>query len=133
MTIGGPQVGVGAIVVKGDALLMVKRGKEPALGLWSVPGGRVEQGEQLKDAVRREVKEETGLDVEVADFAGVYESMGEPHFVILDYRAEPIGDADPVAAADAADARWVPFADIAHLECTPRLVETLRGWGVLPE
>ena len=111
---------------------MVKRGKEPALGLWSVPGGRVEQGEQLQDAVRREVKEETGLEVDVGEFAGVYESLGEPHFVILDYRAKPIGDAEPAAGGDAADARWVPFAEIENLECTPRLVETLKGWRVLP-
>ena len=128
-----PRVGVGAIVVKDGALLMVKRGQEPARGLWSVPGGRVEQGEQLRDAVQREVKEETGLDVEVGDLVGVFEAIGRPHFVILDYRAEPTGDAAPVAAGDADEVRWVPFAQIEDLACTPRLVPTLKGWGVLPE
>ena len=129
----GPQVGVGAIVVKDGALLMVKRGSDPALGLWSVPGGRVEQGERLRDAVRREVKEETGLDVEVGELVGVFEALGPPHFVILDYRAKPTDDAAPVAAGDAADVRWVPFEEMDGLECTPRLAETLRGWKVIPE
>lgn len=114
---------------------MVRRAHEPAKGLWSLPGGRVEKGEYIADAIKREVKEETGLDVDVRDLVGIFEVTGEaewnPHYVILDYAAVPIGGTEPRAAGDASDARWVPFDEIRSLECTPRFVETLTAWGVL--
>ncbi|HEX2195331.1 MAG TPA: NUDIX hydrolase [Actinomycetota bacterium] len=127
-----PQVAVGAIVVKDDRLLMIRRAKEPGEGLWSLPGGRVEHGEYLADALRREVAEETGLAVEVQDLVGILEVVGDPHYVILDYFAEVVGDDAPVAAGDVSDARWVSLGEVASLPCTPRFHETLRGWGVLP-
>ncbi len=128
----GPTVGVGAVVLKDDALLMVQRGREPGRGLWSLPGGRVEHGEYLTDAVAREIREETGVAIRVKDLLGIYEIVGRGHYVVLDYSAEPIGDDEPVAAGDAAQARWVPLHEIKELDCTPRFVETLSGWGVLP-
>ncbi len=131
MNTGVPQVAVGAIVVHDGALLMVQRGQEPARGLWSVPGGRVEQGEYLVDALKREVAEETALAVEVGDLLGILEVVGDPHYVILDYMAEVQGSADAVPSGDAADVRWVPLDEVAALPCTPRFVETMRGWGVL--
>ena len=92
----GPIVGVGAVVIRDDNhLLMVRRGKEPAKGLWSLPGGRLEHGEYIADAVAREVKEETGLDVEVVRLAGIFEVPGEQHYVILDYIAEVQGHPEP--------------------------------------
>ncbi len=127
-----PRLGVGAIVVRDETLLMVKRDEEPARGLWSVPGGHVESGEYLQDAVRREVKEETGLDVDIDRLVGIFEILGDPHYVILDFLARPAGDEALRPSGDAAEARWVPFDEVTRLECTPRLVETLRGWGVLP-
>ncbi|HEX2057760.1 MAG TPA: NUDIX hydrolase [Actinomycetota bacterium] len=127
-----PQVAVGAIVVRDEKLLMIRRAKEPGAGLWSLPGGRVEHGEYLADALRREIAEETGLEVEVRDLVGILEVVGDPHYVILDYFAEVAGDASPVASGDASDARWVPLDEVASLPCTPRFHETLRGWGVLP-
>ncbi|MDQ3953311.1 MAG: NUDIX hydrolase [Actinomycetota bacterium] len=127
-----PQVAVGAIVVKDDRLLMIRRAKEPGAGLWSLPGGRIEHGEYLADALQREVAEETGLDVRVHDLVGILEVVGEPHYVILDYYAEVLGDDAPVASGDVSDARWVPLDEVASLPCTPRFEETLRGWGVLP-
>ena len=130
-TTARPIVGVGAIVVHDGALLMVKRGREPGLGLWSAPGGRVEHGESLTSAVAREVLEETGLSVSVGDLVGVLEVFGDEHFVVLDYLAEPVGGSELTPGADAADARWVPLDDVVSLECTPLFVETLRGWGVL--
>ncbi len=127
-----PQVAVGAIVVEDDRLLMIRRTKKPGAGLWSLPGGRVEHGEYLADALRREVAEETGLDVQVHDLVGILEVVADPHYVILDYYAEVAGDAAPVASDDVSAARWVPLDEVAALPCTPRFVETLRGWGVLP-
>jgi 8-oxo-dGTP diphosphatase len=128
-----PLIGVGAVVVRDGALLMIRRGKEPYAGRWSVPGGTLEHGEYLTDAVRREVLEETGVDVEVGDLLGILELWREPHYVILDYVATPTGDAEPRPGDDASEVRWVPLDEIPSLECTPRFVETLRGWGVLAD
>ena len=126
-----PRVAVGAIVVRDGALLMVRRAREPASGLWTVPGGHLEHGEHLAEAVRREVAEETGLDVEVRDLMGIFEVVGEPHFVILDFVAVAAGNSPPQPGDDVSDVRWVPLEEVPRLECTPRFVETLRGWGVL--
>lgn len=111
---------------------MVRRGQAPSEGLWTVPGGRVEPGEHLADAVRREVKEETGLAVDPGELLGVLEVItGEWHYVIHDYLAAVTGDSVITAGDDAAEARWVPLGEVAKLDCTPRFVETLTGWGVL--
>lgn len=126
-----PQVAVGAVVVRDDALLMVRRARDPGAGLWSLPGGRVERGEYLADAVRREVTEETGLDITVGNLVGIFEVIGDPHYVILDFFARVDGAADPQPSGDATEVRWVPLDEVEELECTPRFIETLRGWGVL--
>lgn len=126
-----PLIGVGAVVVKEGSLLMVRRGKEPYLGRWSIPGGTLEYGEYLTDAVRREVMEETGIEIEVGDLLGILELWRDPHYVILDYVATPTDDADPRPGSDASEVRWVPLEEVPAMECTPRFVETLRGWGVL--
>ena len=118
-------------MLKDDALLMVRRGNDPGKGLWSIPGGRLEPGEYISDGVAREVKEETGLDVEVRGLLGIFEVPGDPHYVVLDHTATPIGDAEPVPGDDVDAARWVPIDEVPKLECTPRLVETLRAWGAL--
>lgn len=110
---------------------MVRRGKEPYLGRWTIPGGTLEHGEYLTDAVRREVMEETGIEIEVGDLLGVLEVWRDPHYVILDYIATPAGDAIPRAGSDASEVRWVRLEEVPELECTPRFVETLRGWGIL--
>jgi 8-oxo-dGTP diphosphatase len=131
MVSSGPRVGVGAVVVHDGALLLVQRANAPGKGLWSLPGGHVEHGELLADAVRREVLEETGLDVEVGDLAGIFEVPGDPHYVILDFLATVKERGAPLAAGDVGDARWVPLDDVAALDCTPRFVETLTAWGIL--
>ncbi|MDQ3660919.1 MAG: NUDIX hydrolase [Actinomycetota bacterium] len=129
----GPFVGVGCVVVRNGALLMVRRGREPAKGLWSLPGGRLEHGECLVEAAAREVLEETGVEVKVSDLLGVYEALGDTHFVVLDYIGEAVGGAaEPRGGEDAAEARWVPLEEISTLDCTPRLSETLTAWKVLP-
>ena len=125
-----PQLAVGAVVVSDGSLLMVQRDQEPAKGLWTLPGGRVERGEYIEDALRREVEEETGIDVEVERLLGIFEVVGDPHFVILDFLATAAPGAEPRAATDVAAARWVPLDEVETMELTPRLVETLRAWGV---
>jgi 8-oxo-dGTP diphosphatase len=127
-----PILGVGAIVVRDEALLMVRRAQEPARGLWSVPGGKVERAEYLSDAVRREVREETGLEIEVGDLAGFFEVIGDDdHYVIMDFLGTYEGDDPPRPGDDVDRVRWVPLEEIAMLECTPRFVELLTAWGVL--
>jgi 8-oxo-dGTP diphosphatase len=111
---------------------MVRRGREPGLGLWSLPGGRVEQGERIADALRREVKEETGLDVEVGELAGVFEVVGDGHYVVVDHFVSLSSQATPTPGSDASDVRWVPLEEIGDLDCTPRLIETLQSWNALP-
>lgn len=126
-----PIVGVGAIIIDNGGIVMVRRGRGPAEGLWSLPGGRVEQGELVEDALRREVKEETGLDVEITGFAGVFEILGDAHYIVLDYIARRKGG-ELEAGTDAAEVRLVPLDEIEDLECTPRLIQTLRRWSVVP-
>ncbi len=128
-----PYLGVGAVVVEDGKLLMVQRGKEPAKGRWSVPGGHVEDGEYIVDALQREVREETGLEIEPGELLGIFEVVGERHIVILDYLATVAGDPTPRAGADADDVRWVPLDEVDSLPTTPRFAETLRGWGVLTD
>jgi 8-oxo-dGTP diphosphatase len=129
----GPLVGVGAVVVRDGALLMVRRAKDPARGLWSVPGGRLEHGETLAQAAAREVLEETGVEVLVGGLLGVFEVPGETHYVILDFLATATSDRNPAPAGDVSEARWVPFEEIPSLPCTPRLHETLEAWGIVTE
>ncbi len=125
-----PQIAVGAVVVFDDMLLMVQRNQDPASGLWSVPGGRLEHGEYLKQAVVREVREETGLTVEVGDLLGILEVVGDPHYVILDFVATVPEPGEPHPGDDVAAVAWVNLEEVSARDCTPRFVETLRGWGV---
>ena len=113
-----PVVGVGAVVVKDGKALIIKRAHEPRKGEWSLPGGRVELGEALVDAVRREIKEETGLDiavgpiVEVLDRVHHHDGRVRYHFVIVDYLCTCIGG-ELRAGDDADDAAWVTSDEIA--------------------
>ena len=112
-----PVVGVGAVVVKDAKALIIKRGHEPRKGEWSLPGGRVELGETLVAALKREIKEETGLDVEVGPIIETFDRIHEHdgrvryHFVIIDYLCTCSGG-DLCAADDAEDAAWVAADDL---------------------
>lgn len=125
MTAPRPTVAVGAFVFDGDRVLVVQRGAPPGEGLWSVPGGKQEPGETLAQAVAREVREETGLVVEVGALACVVERMGDAyHYVILDYRARVIGGA-LAPGSDARAARFVTLDELAALPHTEGLLECL--------
>jgi 8-oxo-dGTP diphosphatase len=132
----GPEVAVGAIALGPDGILLVRRGHGPAAGTWSVPGGRVELGETLHEALVREVAEETGIQVAVDRFVGWVERMddGPPgtHFVILDFAVTPLDAAAvPVAGDDAAEVAWVPVADLGDYRLAPGLLDFLEDSGVL--
>jgi len=130
-----PIVGIGAVIVKDNKVLLIKRAGDPGRGLWSIPGGLVELGEKIKDAVRREVKEETGLDVRVGEIADVTEIITRDeegkvkyHFVIVDFFAEVLrGELKP--SSDALEAKWVEFKDLRKYRLTEtveRLFKKLR-------
>lgn len=132
-----PLVGVGAVIVHEGRVLLVQRGREPLKGRWSIPGGLIEVGEMLHEAVVREVREETGLEVEPVELVELLDRIhreGERvryHYVIADYLCRVIGGT--LKAADDADAvRWVQRADwnshsALMLEpITVRVIE--RGW-----
>jgi 8-oxo-dGTP diphosphatase len=121
-----PIVAVAAIVFDPEGrVLLIERGKPPGVGLWSVPGGRLEGAETLAQGVAREVREETGLLVEVGPLACVIERMGDDHhFVILDYLARVIGGT-LAAASDARAARWVTADELPALSLTDGLVDVL--------
>lgn len=120
----------------GRRILLVRRGREPAKGTWSVPGGRVEAGESHEAATAREVLEETGLEVLVGRLVGTVErdAPGGRVYVIHDHecRLAPGAEADAVRAGDDADdAAWFTPDELRTLDCAPGLVEALTGWGVL--
>lgn len=137
MTPAGPPIVpcVGAIVHDAAGrLLLIRRGHEPHVGLWSLPGGRVEDGETLEQAVRREVAEETGLVVRPGAVAGRVSipASGVVYDVVDLVCTLDRPDQTPVAADDATDVVFADADALERLPCTPRLLETLRAWGVLP-
>ncbi len=128
---------VGAIVVDPSGrLLLVRRGTEPAKGSWSLPGGRVEPGEDDPAATAREVLEETGLVVEVGELVGTVERDAPRGgvYVIRDYRCAPAAGSEPEAVRagdDADDVRWCTPDEVRALHTSPGLVDALVDWGVL--
>ncbi len=119
-----PRVGVGAVVLQDGHVLLVRRGRPPAQGKWSIPGGLVHLGETTEAAAVREVEEECGLTVRLGGVAGVVDRIiADPdgrvryHYVLIDYLAIPeSGELRP--GSDAADARWVPIGEVGRYETT---------------
>ncbi|HEY2446746.1 MAG TPA: NUDIX hydrolase [Rhizomicrobium sp.] len=127
-------VGVGA-VIRNDrgAVLLVRRSNAPRAGEWSLPGGKVEYGETLRAALVREIREETGLEIEALDLIDVAEigcdseaGTQDKQYVLVDFRARVVGGV-LVAGSDAADARWFAEDEIDRLEIwseTRRVIES---------
>lgn len=109
-------IGVGAVVFRGADVLLIRRGKAPFMGQWSIPGGGLDEGERLEDAARREVMEETGVEIRLLGLIGVYEALptardGEGvlrHTLMIDYAAEWVAG-EPVAGDDAVAAAFVNY------------------------
>ena len=132
---GGPEVAVGAVVIDHDRLLLVRRGRGMAQGFWSVPGGRVQHGETLAEAVTRELREETGLEGLCGPFIGWAELLDEEtdsHVVVLDFEVTVMGEETPVAGDDAAEVRWVDLHEVGEQRLAPGLAEFLHDHGIIP-
>jgi 8-oxo-dGTP diphosphatase len=128
-----PILGVGALVFQRNRILLVERGKAPLKGYWSLPGGVLETGELLRDGIRREVKEETGLDVEPVEVATIFERImpdaaGKPeyHYVLVDYVCRvTAGVAAP--ASDASAVAWVTEDNLKNYQLTSGTLPVIQA------
>jgi 8-oxo-dGTP diphosphatase len=119
-----PVPGVGALIFQGDRILMAQRGKEPLKGWWSLPGGALEVGESLADAVRREVREETGLKIQPLGVLEIFERIlrdangaAEYHYVLMDYVCRVTGG-ELCAGDDVCAVEWVRRRDLPAMQIT---------------
>lgn len=129
----GPELCVGAVVVRDGSILLIRRGSPPGEGLWSVPGGRVQRGETMAEAARRELREETSLDGDAGQVVGWTELIGRRrHYVVVDFWMTVAPDATPVAGTDASDAAWVAFGDLENWDLVDGLIEFLTEHQVMP-
>ncbi len=114
-----PVPAVGVVCLRGDAVLLIRRGTPPLLGSWSLPGGKIEWGERAVDAALRELAEETGVEAQLLGLVEVADGLfGDRHYVLVDYAARWVAG-EPVAGDDAAAAAFHPLSSI----------ETLGLWG----
>lgn len=130
---GRPELCVGAIAVDRGDLLLVRRGRGPAAGRWAVPGGRVDCGETLAEAVVRELREETGLEGVCGPLLGWAERL-EPdgaHYVILDFTVTVLAREPVRAGDDAAEVAWVDLAAVGEWPLVDGLAEFLHEHGVI--
>ena len=133
-----PLVGVGVVCLRGDEVLLIKRGKPPQAGTWSLPGGRQKLGETVRDCARRELTEETGVQAEIGALLDVVDTITPDgdgriayHYTLVDFVAIWRSD-EPRAGGDAADARWFAPTQLDALGLwseTRRVIELAREMG----
>ncbi len=124
-----PVVGVGVVVLKGDEVLLIRRGRPPKQGEWSIPGGRQEFGETVRETARREVLEETGItcvDPRLVDVVDLIRPDGQGHWTLVDFAADWVSG-EPVAGDDAAEAKWVPLTEVGNLGLWTETVRIIRA------
>lgn len=127
-----PILGVGAVIFNNEEVLLVKRGKEPGYGKWSIPGGAVELGETLKEGVLREVKEETGLEVEIGGTVEILDWVSRDendrikyHYVLVDYWCKCLSvEINP--SSDVIDAKWVLLSGISNYDLPLATLEVIN-------
>ncbi len=132
------RVGVGAVVFRDNAVLLVRRKQPPSAGEWAIPGGKVRLGESLQQAAEREIREETGIRIRALDPVYAFDLIERDaegkikwHYVIVDLIADDLGG-DIRAASDASEARWVTARDLARLDLndtTRVLLEEIMGFA----
>jgi 8-oxo-dGTP diphosphatase len=127
-----PIAAVGVVVLKGDRVLLVRRGKEPGRGRWGLPGGAVELGETVAQAAEREVDEECGIEVQVRDVIEVIDriihdddSQIRYHYILIDLLAEH-RRGDPIASSDAMEVRWVVEKELDQWALSPATRRVIR-------
>jgi ADP-ribose pyrophosphatase YjhB (NUDIX family) len=138
-----PVVGIGGVVIENDHALLIRRGTEPLMGQWSIPGGTLELGESLQAGVARELLEETGLQVRVLELIEVFDrifpaedsgsgSVSRPryHYVIVDFLCERISG-EPCAGSDVTDVAYVKEEDLSHYQLTETATRVLRAAFVM--
>jgi 8-oxo-dGTP diphosphatase len=112
-----PVPAVGVVCLRGDFVLLIRRGTPPRQGEWSLPGGRIEPGERAMDAALRELREETGVEAEITGLIDVVDGLfpeAGRHYVLIDYAARWLSG-EPVAGDDAAEARFVALDEVGTL------------------
>ena len=127
-----PLVGVGATVFRNDQVLLIRRGNPPLYGDWSLPGGRVKEGEDLKKALRREIREECSIDIEVGDLITEFEYIERDddnrvkyHYVVFDFKAQYVRG-KLVRASDALEVRWVPLEQLKEFDLSEEVCEVIE-------
>jgi len=130
-----PRLAVGGVVIRDDRVLLVRRAKPPAFGEWAIPGGSVELGETLRQAVERELREETGITVRAGEICHTFEAVKRDddgrvrfHYVIIDLTAGYLSG-EPAPASDVTEAEWLTSGDLAGRPINAATLELLGKLG----
>jgi len=132
-----PRIAIGGVVIQNGQVLLVQRGKPPSEGEWAIPGGSVELGESLQDAVAREILEETGLTVRAGEVCHIFEDIRRDdsggvrfHYVIVDLWAEHV-QGEPAAGSDVLQAAWISAAELMNMPVNINTMMLLKKLGFL--